>query len=197
VILASAPRRRAALHAALAALLLDLLAVAIAMAALLYDQAAVAVGAGSLALLALLGPRLWRAAMFGVAALRSRLAGFFGLAGWRTRAQLPWRVRRVVPPPALGQGEPRAARVAALGLPGVAAYRCGWLLLDGRGRSFVFRRRLRFHTLGLPPVHAVQVFPAPMADVLRAAGDPRGFTLFLLKDGPSAENAVAELTRNP
>jgi len=195
VILASAPRRHAALHTAAAALALDLLAIATAVATLLVPEAAQAVGASALLLFLLAGPRLWRAAIFGGHALRARLAGFFGFAGWKTWAQLPRRIRRAVPPAAVGQGDPRGLRAAVVGLPGAAAYRTGWLVFDARGRSFIYRRLLSTRTLPLPTLHSIDVHSGPMVDVLRAAaGGDRVLTIFLLKDGPSTTNAVAELT---
>jgi hypothetical protein len=172
-------------------------AIATAVAALLLDEAALAVGAAALLLFLLAGPRLWRAAIFGGHALRARVAGFFGFAGWKSRPSLPWRIRRALSEAAPGQAEPRGLRAAALGLPGVPAYRSGWLVLDARGRHFIYPRLFTARALALPPIRTVDLRPGPMVDVLRATTDGRGFTLFLLKDGPSSANAVAELTRTP
>jgi hypothetical protein len=193
VILASAARPHSYLYMAAAALALDLLAIATALATLLNPAAATTVGMAAILVLLLAGPRLWRAAAFGGYALIARIAGFFGPRGWKTGAELPRHVRRAAGVTRLGTAEPRATRAAAVALPRTPAYRTGWLLFDASGASFVYRSRLSTRRVPLPSLRAVEVRPGIMADALRATTDQRVFTLFLLKDGPSAANTAAEL----
>lgn len=193
VSLASAGGPRSALHTALAAVALDIIAVATALTALLNPAAAGALGAAAILLLALAGPRLWRAARFGAHALVARVGGFFGRRGWKTGRELPRRVRHATAPGPLGSADPRGTRCAAVGLPRTAAYRTGWLVFDAAGPCFIYRAWLGMRRVPLPSVSALEVRPGPMIDVLRVTSGPPPFALFLLKDGPSAAHVAAEL----
>jgi hypothetical protein len=192
VLLASSPRPRRTLYMALAAIALDLVAIATAFAALLVPAAAGTIGAAAILLLAVAGPRLWRAASFGGHALIARLGGFFGHRGWKTGGQLPRHVRRAAAAAPLGKAEPRGTRAAAVGLPRTPAYRTGWLVFDGDGPCFIARSRLAGRRTPIPLVERLEVQAGSMVDVLRASG-AQAFTLFLLKDGPPAAVAAAEL----
>lgn len=196
VMLAAAQHQRSALYNAAAALVLDLLAIAVAIATLLYPEAALATGVAAIVLLALVGPRLWRAATFGARALLARLVGFFGHRGWKSRPELPRRIRAAVPPPQLGHGEPRGTRVAAVGIRGAGAYRNGWLVLEEQGPCFVFRTFFGARRVPLPQTCNIELRAGPVIDLLRAHCGSERFTLFLLKDGPSTDNMVAALTHH-
>jgi hypothetical protein len=179
-------------------LLEDLAAVGIALGALLYPDFALVLLGASLLLLLVAGPRLWRAALLGLNALVARIRGFFGWRGWRAREQLPWAFRAAVPPAPLGRGPVRALRATAIGMPGVAAYRHGWLVFAWDGPRFLHRRLFMTRSTPLPGIAEIRLRRGVLTDVLelRANGPgrrPRSFTLHLLKDGPPAHVAVAEL----
>jgi hypothetical protein len=80
-----------------------------------------------------------------------------------------------------------------VGLPRTPSYRTGWLVFDGGAVWFVFRAHLASRRVPVPPVRAVELRPGPMVDTLRATSEQRVFTVFLLKDGPPAAHAAAEL----
>jgi hypothetical protein len=190
-----AGRHRLLLHTAVS-LLEDLTAVAIVVATLLYPGTALAVVGASLLLLLLAGPRLWRAALFGSFAITARVRGFFGRPGWRSREQLPRAVRLAIPPEPLGRSPARAVSAAVTGLPRVGAYRNGWLVFTCHGPRFVYRSFLGARSTPLPGATAVNLRTGILTDALdiRADDNGRSFTLFLLKDGPPARIAAAELT---
>src|SRR5688500_15871280 len=81
-------RRRALMRAAIS-VLEDLAAIAIVLATLLVPVAALVVVGASALLIALAGPRLWRAALLGLLALAARFRGFFDRTGCRRREPLP------------------------------------------------------------------------------------------------------------
>jgi hypothetical protein len=186
------PRRTLARTAVM--LLEDAAAVGIAVAALLYPGVAVFVLAGSLVLLILVGPRLWRAAMLGLRAVLARLRGFFGRPGWRSRSDLPRSVQSAVPIEPLGRSPARAVAAAVRGLPGAGAYRQGWLVFTCDGPCFVYTSRFRSRIADLAGVHPVALRRGVLADTLEVQAGERPFTFFLLKDGPPADLAAAELT---
>jgi hypothetical protein len=187
-------RRRALVRAAIS-VLEDLAAIAIVLATLLVPVAALVVVGASALLIALVGPRLWRAALLGLLALAARFRGFFGRPGWRSRDQLPRAVREAIPVEPLGRSPARALSAAVTGLPRVGAYRNGWLVFTCDGPTFVYRSLFGARATPLPHPAAVQLRAGVLADVLdvRVAGNGRPFTLFLLKDGPPAPLAAAEL----
>jgi hypothetical protein len=200
LILSTAPAgRRRNLVRTLVSLAEDIAAVAIAIAALLFPTFAVGVLAASLLILLLAGPRLWRAASFGLFAVRARLRGIFGRPGWRTRDQLPRDVRDVIPLEPLGRSPARAAAVAINGLPRVGAWRNGWLVFTCDGPRFVYRSTFRTRSAELPSAIDVRLRDGLLADVLDVRTGPgdRPFSLFLLKDGPPARVTAAELSSLP
>ncbi|MGH8630460.1 MAG: DUF4126 domain-containing protein [Burkholderiales bacterium] len=176
----------------------DLCAAVLAVLALRYPVAALGVGGGALLVLALFGPRLWRAAGLGARAFTARLRGFFGSSGWRPLAELPPRLRDLIEKPPLGRAEPRALRAALKGLPGVPAYRTGWLVISYDRTSFLYRSMVGSRSLPLPPLGQPEVRRGVWTDAVEFhLNGGKRCTLFLLKDGPSAEVAVADLTAEP
>jgi hypothetical protein len=180
-----------------ASLLEDAAAIGVVIAALLYPGAAVAILAACLGVLVLAGPRLWRAAFLGLFAVAARLRGFFGRKGWRSRAQVPRWIRTAVPENPLGTGPVRAARATLSGMPGVGPYRHGWLVFCGDRPRFLYRAFFRTRTADLPAPIEVRLTGGVLTDTLsfhaNGSGPARRLTLHLLKDGPPAELARAEL----
>jgi len=172
----------------------DLLAAAAAIAALAFPIAALAGGGVFLAVLLIAGPSLWRAGALAVRALRARLRGFFGKRSWRPFAEVPGVLRSLVAPTPLGQAEPRAIRAAATGLRGVGAYRNGWLVISSDGAVFLYRSLGRPRKLVLETLRPTRVQKGLLADTLQLEDERnRSCTLYLMKDGPSAETALADL----
>jgi hypothetical protein len=180
----------------------DVAAVALVVAALLYPGIALGVLGAVLLLLLLAGPRLWRAAMLGLSAVFARARGFFGRRGWRSRAQLPGALRATVPQEPLGCQPPRALAAAVTGLPRAGAYRLGFLVFSADAPRFVYRSLFRTRSAELRDVTAVAVQRGVLTDTLDvavassgngAARRARTITFFLLKDGPPAHVAAAEL----
>ena len=177
----------------LTTLLIDALAVALAAGTLLYPATALAVVGAALLVSVVVGPRLWRAAGFGAESVIRRVRRFFGRQGWRSRDRLPRRIRAVVPAPDLGRSPARGARAAAVGVPGAGAYRTGWLVVGDDGNAFVFRSFISARRIELPRFVESRIEPGPLCDSLHFKAEKKSFTLLLLKDGPSADQALAEL----
>lgn len=173
----------------------DALAVALALAAIAYPVATLSVAAAALLLVALVGPRLWRAFVLGLRALAARLRGFFGQARWRPLDELPAPMRQLVEPPGIGQAEPRATRAALEGLRGTGAYRNGWLVVTESQAIFLYRAWFAPRRVLIPPARNVQARDGVWADCLDIETDEGRCTLYLLKDGPRAELALADFTR--
>jgi hypothetical protein len=174
----------------------DIAAVGLVVGALLYPTIAVSVLAAILLLLVLAGPRLWRAAFLGFRAVIARTRGLFGRRGWRTRNQLPRSLRNAIPEEAVGRGQPRAAPVAVTGLPRVGAYRHGFLVFTGSGPRFVYRALFRSRTALLDTVDDVRIHRGLLTDTMEVSlGRSRTATFFLLKDGPPAHAAAAEMNQ--
>ncbi|HUH11915.1 MAG TPA: DUF4126 domain-containing protein [Longimicrobiales bacterium] len=173
----------------------DLLALLVAFAAVSHPSTALLVVGSALLLVALVGRRLWRASLLGLRALQARVAGFFGRTGWRGPGRLPAGLRRQIPDPPMGSAAPRAARATAAGLPGVAPWRNGWLVVSGTAPLFVYRTGLRARRVELPRAQGGSVRRAAWADALTVESEQGAYTLFLLKDGPSAEVVLEGLLR--
>jgi hypothetical protein len=173
----------------------DICAAALAVLALRLPVAALATGATATLGLLFLGPRLWRAGSLAFRAFLARIRAFFGAPGWRPIRELPPRMRSLVEPAPLGRAEPRAVRVAFKGLPGVAAYRNGWLVVSYDRTTFYYRSLIGLRSLHVPPLSQPEVRRGVWADAVEfhLHGGKR-CTLFLLKDGPATEVAVADLT---
>ena len=190
-------RFRGPLAISLTTLLLDAAAVALAISTLLYPTAAlIAVGA-ALVLSIAVGPRLWRAAAFGAESVLRRARGLFGRHGWLARDGLPRVVRAAVPLAEIGRSDARGARAVAHGVPGAGAYRSGWLIIGDDGGSFVFRTFVSAKRVMLPAGALGEISPGPLTDSLRMTNGKRGYTIYLFKDGPPAEQALAELEAAP
>lgn len=202
-------RPRSALLRAVVGLAEDLAAVGIGLAVLLAPNAAPAVAGGAALIMLIAGPRLWRAAFLGLHALRARLAGFFRGRGWRSADQLPGPLRRVLPPTPLGRMSPRAQAVSVSGLPGIGAYRHGWLVFTCDGPRFLYRRLFRTRMAELPASTTIDLTNGMLTDILvvhtngaalipphppkPATGAAHSFTIYVLKDGPPARVTAAEL----
>jgi hypothetical protein len=189
-------RRHAVLRTA-ASMVEDIAAVAIVLTALLVPHAAGPILAASVGLLLLAGPRLWRAAFLGMYAMTARLRGFFGVRGWRSREQIPRYLRSAVPQAAVGTGPARALRATLTGMAGIGAYRHGWIVVTRDRPRFVYRTLFRTRSAELPAAATIRHRAGFLTDTLdvqyNGGGQPRGFTLYLLKDGPSPAAAADEL----
>ena len=174
-------------------LLEDVCAVALAAAALMYPMAALIVAVVALPVIALAGPRLWRAGVLAVRALDARLRGFFGVKGWTNADQLPARAARVVGPTAIGRGQPRAVRAALKGLKGVGSYKNGWIVISDGQPVFVYLSLLGARRLALPVISQAELKRGLWTDTVEITNAGSSCTVFLLKDGPPAEIALAEL----
>lgn len=191
----------------------DAAAIGLTVAALLVPQMALAVTGASAVLLLATGPRLWRAAMLGLHATAARLRGFFNRRGWLTRDQIPRSLRALVPVEPLGRSPARATQAAVTGLDGVGAYRNGWLVFTCDGPMFVYRSALGPRRTPLTGVSQVRLRVGLITDALYinpdsktgfpplrthsgGPADARGYTIFLLKDGPAPHITAAELSGN-
>jgi hypothetical protein len=172
----------------------DLFAVALAIAVLMYPVAALILTAAALPLSLLAGPRLWRAGVLAMRALVARVRGFFGRRDWRDTDDLPRRLRAILTPPALGRGKPRVARAALRGVKGLGSYKNGWLVMCDEQPLFVYLSLLRPRTMPMPTLVEPRVRRGIWTDTVEFRNSHGDCTLFLLKDGPSAEIALAELS---
>jgi hypothetical protein len=172
----------------------DVCAAALAVLALRYPVAALAVGGTAVLILALLGPGFWRVSALAVRAFAARWRAFFGAPGWRSLAEVPVGLRSLIEPPPPGRSEPRALRAAVKGMPGVGAYRNGWLIFTWDRTCFVYRSIAGTRCLTMPPLLQHSVQRGLWTDVVEfnTNGNQR-CTLFLLKDGPAPEVAVSDL----
>lgn len=178
---------------ALVSIMEDICAVAVAVAVLMYPVVALGLAAAVLPLSLVCGPRLWRAGVLAARALAARLRGFFGHRDWRDTDDLPARLRAVLAVPALGKGKPRVARAALRGMKGVGAYKNGWVVLADDQPVFVYLSFLRARSLPLPAFKDAKVRRGIWTDAVDFSDSKSSCTLFLLKDGPSPELALAEL----
>jgi hypothetical protein len=169
----------------------DALAAAMAVTALTRPEAAAGIAFALLLVILVLGPRVGRSALLGLHVLDGRLRGFFGGRRWRTREEIPARLRGFVPPPALGAAPPRAARAALLRTAGgTDHYRAGWLVFGDGETVFICRRRLfGAQRLALPAGAEPRLTRGLLADSL----DLDTCSLLLLKDGPEPHQTVAAL----
>jgi len=170
----------------------DVAAILLTTAALLWPVYALAGAGGAIVVILLVGHRFWRAFTLGMRALVARLRSVLGTSGWRPVDDLPRDLRGLIGPTPLGAAPPRTARVGITGLKGVGAYRSGWLVISDDGLAFVYRSLLGARACDLPRGPAVQHEDGLWADVVQVDADD-GYTLFLLKDGPAADLALADL----
>lgn len=171
----------------------DVVAAALAAAALMYPVAAMVVVAVALPVTAFAGPRLWRAGVLALRAVVSRLRGFFGVKGWREADQLPARLRGLLDVPAPGRGRPRVMRAALRGVKGVGSYKNGWIVISDSDPVFVYHSLTGARRLALPAIHQAELRRGIWTDAVEINEAGNSCTVFLLKDGPPAEVALAEL----
>lgn len=170
----------------------DAAAVLLVLLAVLRPLAALAL-AGS-ATIALLAARpLWRAFLLGPRSILARLRGFFGADDWLDILRVPADLRALLEPAGPGSAAHRAARAVLNGAPGVGAYRNGWLVLGDDSPSFLYRSFFRPRRLVLAPLRSASVRPGEWVDILDLETSSGDCTVFLLKDGPSAHRAAADL----
>lgn len=170
----------------------DISAVALAIAVLMYPIVALVLAAVALPIILLVGPRLWRVGVLAARAMIARFRGFFGVADWRGPSELPARLRSVVMPTAPGRAEPRVARAALRGLKGVGSYRNGWVVLCDGSPVFIYQSLFRPRSMPLPSIEDPQVHHGVWTETVEFRNSNAKCALFLLKDGPSAEAALAE-----
>jgi hypothetical protein len=188
-------RRRPA-RTAVVSVLEDMLAATMAVAAMTRPEAAGGIALAVALLILVLGPRVVRPATLGLHVLDGRLRGFFGGRRWRSRDEIPSRLRHFVPPSPLGAAPPRAARAAMLrGSNGTHQYRSGWLVFGDEAPVFLYRRRL-FGARRLPlPFHGEATLRRGLlADALELNVENHTYSLLLLKDGPDPRQTLAALS---
>jgi hypothetical protein len=168
----------------------DVTAVAFVFAALEYPATALAVGGLVLAIIAVFGPRLWRAFALGLRAVGAWFQGLFKTPGWSEASHLPARLRGLLDESALGMAPPRATRAALDGFPGVGAYRNGWLVVTPTGTVFLFAGLLGARRVELPEPVRVESNSGLWVNSLRVHLEEGGFTIHLLKDGPPVDRIV-------
>lgn len=173
----------------------DIFAVAVAVAVLMYPVVALGLAAGAVPITLVGGPRLWRAGVLAVRALAARLRGFFGRRDWRDTDDLPPRLRGVLVPPALGRGKPRVARAALRGVKGVGSYKNGWVVLCDGHPVFVYLSLLRPRSIPLPLFKDAHIRRGVWTNAIEFTSSDSSCTLFLLKDGPPPDVALAEIQR--
>jgi hypothetical protein len=172
----------------------DIAACGLVILAMRSPTAALALATGWLVLAALFGPRLWRAFIFGLRALLAHGRGFLSPGRWRERHELPPSLRALLPAPDLGAAPPRATRAAISGLDGLGAYRNGWLVITPAGPVFLYRTLLGSRSVALPRTAGARVRHGVLADIVQLDLRGRRCTLYLLKDGPPVELAIADLS---
>lgn len=170
----------------------DVAAVTFVFAALEYPATALAVGGIVLAVIAVFGPRLWRAFALGIRAVAAWVQALFVTPGWHAGDRLPHRLRRLLDEPAIGAAPPCVARAALNGFRGVGAYRNGWLVMTPAGAIFLFNGLLGARRIDLPVPVRLEGGPGLWVNSLRVHLDDGAFTLHLLKDGPPIDRVAHE-----
>ncbi|MEJ2185004.1 MAG: DUF4126 domain-containing protein [Gemmatimonadota bacterium] len=171
----------------------DVLAITLTTAALLWPVYATAGAGGALLIILVFGHRFWRAFTLGLRALIARLRSMLGTSGWHPVEDLPRDVRGLIGPTPIGAAEPRAARVGITGLKGVGAYRSGWLVISDDALTFAYRSLLGARSCALPRSTSIEHEKGLWTDVVQVQADDVRYTLYLLKDGPGADLALAGL----
>lgn len=171
----------------------DVAAITIAFAVVREPGMATAIAAGALLAIVAPGPVLWRAFLLGVRAMAARARGLFQRREWLGVDRIPPALRVVVPRSPLGPGVQRAARASIKGLPGVGAYRHGWIVIAPEGAHFLYRSLLGPRARPLPPGQDAEVHRGLWADVVSIRSAAGEYTIFLYCDGPPPAVAVAAL----
>ncbi len=169
------------------------LTLAILAAVMVVPASAPYVAGGLLLALVVAGPRLWRAARFGLGAAHARFRGFFGDPGWRSPDQLPKRLRTLAHIDPHGIRPARVAHAAVHGLRGAGTYRSGWLVLDADGPAFLCEAGMRPRRVPIPSLSSASVVPGLLTDTLRCETGDGAFTLFIYRDGPPADIVAGEI----
>ncbi len=170
----------------------DVAAVGLAGATLRFPAAALALVGAAIAATLPLVPRLSRAFALGVRAGVACIHGLFFGGHWHGPREMPRRLRAILDPQTFGFGNPATTRVAVRGIPGVGAYRNGWIVLAGHRPMLLYHARLRARSLVLPQGE-VSLRQGFWADIATIQGERVRYQLFFLKDGPAPELALAEL----
>ncbi len=171
----------------------DIVAIGLAIVALRYAPFALALAGSTLALAVLFGPRLWRACIYGLRALRARVRRLVGESGWHGPDELPRDLRALLDFETFGVTTPRLARATMRRGRGIGAFRNGWLTLAGDTPVFLYHARFRARRLVLDPARRVTVRPGIWADLIEIEAQDASYSLLLLKDGPTPELALAGL----
>jgi hypothetical protein len=170
----------------------DIVAVAIVIATLRFPAVAFGIATAALGTTLMVGPQMWRAFVFGLRASDARLRRLFGATGWQDTVALPSDIRALVDPPGVALRAPRFARAAVKGLRGVGDYRNGWLVITAGTPTFFYRSWFRPRRLALP-IGASEIRPGVWADAVEIDSHAGRYSVFLLKDGPSPDLALADL----
>jgi hypothetical protein len=170
----------------------DVLAVGLAGAALRFPAAALGLTGAAIAATLPTIPRLSRAFLMGVRGALARARGLFFGGHWRAPREMPASLQALLAPEVFGFGTPGTARVAVRGLPGVGAYRNGWIVMAGERPMLLYRARFRPHALELPPGE-IDLRRGFWADVASIRTDRVRYFLYFLKDGPAPELALDQL----
>ncbi len=184
--------RGAVAHSA-ASIAEDILAVGLAGAALRFPAAALGLGGAAILGALPLLPRLSRAFLLGARGGVARIHGLFFGGHWHGPRELPRGLRALIDPQVFGFGNPVSTRVAVRGLPGVGAYRNGWMIMAGDQPVLLFRKRFRARSLPLP-TGEITLRRGFWADIATIQSERIRYHLFFLKDGPAPELALAQLT---
>lgn len=172
----------------------DVLAIAFATGALLRPWNTLVATGLVLLIVLLVGPRFWRAFQLGLRGLVAWLRAVFSPARWRDQHELPRHVTTLLDDTPLGAAPPRGSRAALHGAAG--AYRNGWLVTTSRGPVFVYRTLFGTRRFDLPRPRDLEVDPGVWADVIRVrTHDDGGYTLFMLKDGPTPDDTTRHLSQ--
>ena len=171
----------------------DVMAAAFAVAALEYPGTALAAGGAVLLFVLLFGQRFWRAFVLGMRCLLAWFRAFFAPARWREADEIPSSVRAALGPHPLGTAPPRGARAALNGVRTVGAFRNGWLVITAAGPVFLYWTLAGVRRYELPPAEEARAERGVWADVLRVVSGAGTYSLYLLKDGPTADLALQEL----
>ncbi len=175
----------------------DVAAVAFAVAALEAPATALAAGGIALALILIFGHRFFRAFALGMRCLAAWVRALFSPARWREAHELPREIRGLMDEQPLGAAPPRGARAGINGIPGVGAYRNGWLVATASGPAFFYRARFRARRADLPAARKVEIEHGIWADLLHVETANGPYTLYLLKDGPPPDLAINDLHPMP
>jgi hypothetical protein len=171
----------------------DVLAVLFVIAALEYPAAALAAGVAVILIIGVFGPGLWRAFALGIFSVAAWVRTLFAPPGWREADDLPRRLRSLIDEPPLGAAAPRATRAALHGIPGLGAYRNGWLVLTAQGPQFLCDGFLGGKRVDLPDPTRTRLDPGLWIHKLHVSHHDGAYTIYLLRDGPPPDLALTEL----